>query len=87
MHLVESSSTEASSASKVPQSRGTLILKEAKLLCFCSKIDLDRYLSEYLVQTKTNEIRVIAKTQYYWTKIDSGTKTAKNIKNGQMSSF
>ena len=42
MRLVERFNTEVSGASEVPQSRGKLIFYEAKLLCFCSKIDLDR---------------------------------------------
>ena len=40
MRLVESSNTEFSGASEVPQSRGKLISQEVQLLCFCSKIDL-----------------------------------------------
>ena len=43
IHLVESSNTDVSGASEVPQSRGKLVFLEAQLLCFCSNVDLDRY--------------------------------------------
>ena len=44
IRLVESSNTEVSGASEVPQYRGKLIFWEAKLLCFARKLiltDLD----------------------------------------------
>ena len=42
MRLVKSSDTKVLGASEVPQSHGKLVFKEAQLLCFCSKIKLDR---------------------------------------------
>ena len=41
MRLVESSNTEVSGASEVPQSRGKLIFFRSPAAVFCSKIDLD----------------------------------------------
>ena len=47
MRLVKISNMEVSGASEVPQSRSKLFFLEAQLLCFCSKIDLDRSRLKY----------------------------------------
>ena len=62
MRLAESSNTEVSGASEVPQSRGKLFFKEVQLLCFLLE---NRYRSSKFVSIeidRNTEVQAITST-------------------------